>query len=274
MGELEPEIRQEPLAQDVVALREAYAVEVAALEAILQPRLDGHLLVFQQAIDRLIEFHAAIVEESNVEIQGRTRWSAIWEVAGRCLALSNLFVAELRLGFTAETAGTIRVLDEAVHLVHAIAGDDGTLTRRWLDGETIMPRESRQVEAAIQASARDALREQGVALEGDIVDLGRDVYHLLSQAAHNARPGFAESVSRQLRVFNYASHPDPRQRAIYVDYGSELIESAVIAVGNALARFLGGDWYRDTVRPLQEELEAVRQALPIDAAARAVFGFA
>ena len=53
----------------------------------------------------------------------KTRWMALWELTGRCLALANLFLAELRLGFTAEIVGTIRVLDEGMRLLHAVVAD-------------------------------------------------------------------------------------------------------------------------------------------------------
>jgi hypothetical protein len=72
-----------------------------------------------------------------------------------------------------------------------------------------------------QAAVVAELVERGIELQGgDIVELGRGIYGLLSQGAHNARPGLRESVSRPLRKFNYGPHPDPRQRAVYVDYVS------------------------------------------------------
>jgi hypothetical protein len=74
-------------------------------------------------------------------------------------------------------------------------------------------------------------------------------------------------------MYNYGPHPDPRQVALYVDYVSELIEGSIIGVGDALAQFSGGEWYRATIPPLQAELEAVRQALPIDADERQRHGF-
>jgi len=48
-----------------------------------------------------------------------TRWAAIGELCGSCLSLARLLLDEPGLGYTAETAGTIRVLDEAVHLLDA-----------------------------------------------------------------------------------------------------------------------------------------------------------
>jgi hypothetical protein len=275
MGDLEPEIEQQPLPREIERLREGYEATLPALEAILQPRLEAHLLILQQSIDGLIELHVAVVEQSDVELEAETRWVALWEVAGRCLALANLFLAELRLGYTAETVGTIRVLNEALLLLDAIAGDEaGDLVRRWLGGETVMPRDARPVVGEVQAGVVAELIERGVELEGgDIVELGRTIYGLLSKGTHNARPGFAESVSRPLRQFNYGPHPDPRQRAVYIDYASEVIEGTILSVGSALALFFGGEWYRDTIRPLQQELEAVRNGLPIDAEERARLGF-
>jgi hypothetical protein len=275
MGDLEPEIEQRPLPREIERLREGYAASLPALEGILQPRLEGHLLALQQSVDTLIELHEAVAEQSDIDLEAETRWVALWEVAGRCLALANLLLAELRLTYTAETVGTIRVLNEAMLLLHAIAADeDGDLVRRWLSGETVMPRDAREIVGDEQTAVVAELMERGVELEGgDLVELSRGIYGILSQGAHNARPGIRESVSRPLRQFNYGPHPDPRQRAVYVDYASEVIEGTILSVGSALARFFGGEWYRDTIRPLQQELEAIRNAFPIDADERARLGF-
>src|SRR3954469_12535541 len=154
MGDFEPEIEQQPVPRGVEAVRDRYDLLMRDLEEILQPRLEGHLLVLQQSVDALIELHVAIVDNSNLDLEAETRWIALWEVGGRCLALANLFLAELRLGYTAETVGTIRVLNEANLLLDAIAGDeDGRLVRRWLSGETVMPRDARQVVGDVQAVA-------------------------------------------------------------------------------------------------------------------------
>lgn len=274
VGELEPEIAQGALPAEVERDRAALDAARPVLEGLLAPRLEGHLLVLRESVDRLQDAHRLIGEQSDVTVVTETRWAAIWELSGRCLSLSRLLLDELALGYTAETAGTIRVLDEGVHLLHAVVSDaEGDLVRRWLAGETVMPREVRPIIADEQEQAAAALAEQGVDLDADVVQLGREIYGHLSQAAHNARPGFRESVSRPLRLFVYGPHPNLRQRAVYVDYASEAIEGVLINVGNALARFLGGDWYRATIPPIQEQLAAVRDALPIDEEARARLGF-
>jgi hypothetical protein len=274
MSELEPQIRQQPLDAEVAARRSSYEASLLALNATFLPRIEGHLLVLQDAVDGITALHRTVVDESDLDLDADTRWVALWEVAGRCLALANLLLAEIRLGFTAETHGTIRVLDEANQLLHALAVDeDGATLRRWLDGETVMPRDARPLVEAEQRAVEPELSARGIEVGVDIVALGKEVYGHLSKGAHNARPGFSESVSRPLRTFNYGPHPDPRQRATYVDYASELVEGTLIQVGNALARVYGGDWYRYTVPPIQAGLEAVRQALPIDKEERARYGF-
>ena len=69
----------------------------------------------------------------------------------------------------------------------------------------------------------------------------------------------------------YGPQPDWRQRAIYVEYASDLIEAVVIAVGSALSQFYGSAWYRATILPMQRDLHALAEALPIDANQRAAF---
>jgi hypothetical protein len=271
---LSPRSCRVPLPREAERGRADLEAARGALEDALQPRLEGHLLVLRQQIDALQDTHRLIGEQSDVLEVTETRWAAIWELCGRCLSLARLLADELGLGYTAEIAGTIRVLDEAVNLLHAVVADaDGDLVRRWLAGDTVMPRDVRPIIAAEQAEAGAALADQGIDFDADVVELGREIYGHLSKAAHNARPGFAESVSRPLRLFVYGPHPDPRQRAVYVDYASEAIEGVLIGVGNGIARFLAGDWYRETVPPMQEQLAAVREALPVDAEERARLGF-
>jgi hypothetical protein len=273
MGDLEPEIGRVRLSDEIAETRAAYNAALPGLKDTLDPRLKGHLLVLQESLDRLTELHSTLLEQTDIDLSATTRWAALWEATGRCIALANLLLAELRLGYTAETVGTIRVLEEASLLVRAFAADrSDDLVRRWLGGETLMPRHLRPILADEQDEVAAALAELGTQVEGDAVELERGIYGHLSKGAHNARPGFAESVSRPLRQFNYGPHPYPLQRAVYIDYASEALEGVILSIGSALARFLGGDWYRDTILPIQRELQAVREALPIGSEERARLG--
>jgi hypothetical protein len=117
------------------------------------------------------------------------------------------------------------------------------------------------------------VRAVGLPVEVDLVAENREQYHRLSQAAHNARPGFADSVALPLRAFAYGPHPDVRAALVYVEMTGVLVESCLIAAGNALAQIIGGEFYRDQVVPLLKERAAVEDTMPVNAAVRQQWGW-
>jgi hypothetical protein len=262
--EFEPPIHQRELPAQVNAARDENAAAEARLTELLQPRLEGNLAACQHAVDALIEHHRHVAEGTDIDFEGETRWVALWEMSGRCLSVANLLLDELRLGYTSETAGTMRVLHEAANLLAVATHEEGAhLTRRWLSGRRVEQRRARAAIGEAQRAIDQMLQEQGVEIEGDLEELTRQIYRVLSKGAHNDREGFADAHSRAGRLFVYGPHPSPVVRATWVSYASELIEQVVLEVGDALARFYGGDWYRDTVRPLVEGLGAVRADQPL-----------
>lgn len=270
----EPPINAEELSAAAHGARLAHDRQVAAAEELLGPRIAGHLQACELAIDELVDAHRQLVEQTDIDLEAETRWVAIWELAGRCLSVARALIAQLRDAYAAETVGTMRVLHEAANLLVVAADvEEERLTRRWLAGEHVPQREARSHIHAAQERIVEQARERGVEIEGDVAELTRELYGILSQGAHNDRPGFADSVFRTGRVFSYGPHPNPLVRAAYVDYASELIEQIVMEVGDALAVIYGGDWYRETVRPLVTALHAVRDDQPIDSAVRARFGY-
>ena len=181
-------------------------------------------------------------------------------MGGRCLGLANALVAQLRLGYAAETIGTIRVLHEAVTLLMGFLDrDEEALVRRWLAGEEIQPRETRRHLGATAERAAIA----------DVEDLTRRIYATLSPGAHNQRRSFADSVGRPLRRFVTGPHPDFRVRAVYVEFAGQLVEEVAMAVGFSLARIPGGGGGL----PLVREIAAVGDTLPIGADVRSALGY-
>lgn len=74
----------------------------------LQVRIDAHLNAYDGVIDALITTHKAIADRTDLEIGADTRWSAMWELAGRCLAVSRVVLHDLRGGFASEADGSLR----------------------------------------------------------------------------------------------------------------------------------------------------------------------
>jgi hypothetical protein len=261
MGDIEPELQRRQLPGDVARLREAARAEQAMMDAIFRPAIEAHLEVYERVIGSLITTHRAIADDTDLEIRGDTRWSAIWELAGRCLAIARVVLHDLRGGFASEAAGSLRALHEAVQLLSALAfHEEEDAVRRWLAGEYVPPRDAREIQGRQQALALERMREAGIEPEGgDVVQLGRDIYSSMSEMAHHQRGGFLESISEELREFAYGPHPDARTRGSHVDFAGELLEEVLLVVGDAFADILDREYYREIVPPLQAELERIRR---------------
>lgn len=265
LPDLDPPIHARPLPAEVAALREIANAQAAHFDAEFQPRIDRHIGVYQETVNALIVVHRALADETDIELGGDTRWAAIWEMSGRCLAISNVLLHDLRGGFASEAIGSLRALHEASQLLSALSfHEEEEVVRRWLAGEFIRPREARDVQGRKQALALQRMAEAGVEPEGgDVVELGRDIYSTLSEGSHHQRSVMAESMAPALRRFVYGPHPDARNRASQVDYAGELLEEVIIIVGDAFAYIRGRDFYVQQVRPLQKTLARVREEAPL-----------
>ncbi len=265
LPDLEPPINARPLPSEVAALREIADAQAAHFDAELQPRIDRHIAVYQESVDALIAAHRALADDTDIELGANTRWAAVWEMSGRCLAISNVLLHDLCGGFASEAIGTLRSLHEASQLLSALSyHEEEDVVRRWLGGEYIRPREARDVQRRKQGLALERMVQAGVEPEGgDIVELGRQIYGLLSDGSHHQRSVMAESMAPALRRFAYGPHPDARNRGSQVDYAGELLEEVIIIVGDAFADILGRDFYVQQVRPLQGALVRVREEAPL-----------
>jgi hypothetical protein len=263
--ELEPEVEGRALPGHVRELRERVAAEHEGLDAVLQPRIDAHIAALAEEVDRVIGVHLGIADNTDLELQAATRWSAIWELSGRCLAICRVVLHDLREGFTSEAVGSLRSLWEASILLAAVAyHEEEDLLRRWLAGEWVRPQQARGAVARKEALAHRRMREAGIEPEGRRVsEVGSEIYDLMSRPAHHRRGGFPETISTELREFTYGPHPNAEIRAHHVDYASELIETALIIVIDSLGDVIGREYVREALGPMQERLNRVRQEFPL-----------
>jgi len=241
------------------------AEEHQRIDALFQPRIDAHIAAFAEEVEAVIVAHKYLADRTDLEIRAETRWSAIWELSGRCLAICRVILHDLRGGFTSEAIGSVRALYEATELLAAVAfHEEVDVLRQWLAGEWIREREARTVVGRKEALARDRMREAGVEPEGrGAVEVGAEVYDLLSQPAHHRRFGFPETISVELREFTYGPHPSAEVRAHHVDYAGQLLETALLVVIDGLGDILGREYVRDTLPPMQARLEQAREQFPL-----------
>ncbi len=255
------------LSAEVERLRADSKERNEQITAIVQPRIEEHLLTYQMVVDALVDAHRRIAETMDFGLGDETRWTAVWEMSGRCLGLCGCLLVQLRGGFASETVPTMRSIHEAAQLLAVLVGPgEEPLLSQWLnDTSYIKTATARAAEGRIEKPRVTFLREQGIELHGNQAELGSQIYDILSKPAHNMRSGFKESVAVQLKTFSYGSHPDPTQRAVHVEFGGQLIEEITIRVGTAFAtRFLGRPFYENTVKRLIAEIEAIRETMPVN----------
>jgi hypothetical protein len=250
------------LAPIVAQARLVAASQRARLEAEIQPRIDGHLLIYDAILDELVDAHTRVADSKDFGFLGQTRWAAVWELSGRCIALTRCVMAQLRAGFGSEAAPTLRSIHEATELLILVRGTrDGRLLRRWLDGEQIG---AQKVRGAVHRLHRTELRASGVDVTAQHAH-SKVRYDALSEAAHNTRSGFSDSISPELQAFAYGPHPDLVIRAVNVNHGGEVLEGVANTVGWILGTtFLGFEFLTETIIPIQERLKAIRTAMPIN----------
>lgn len=282
-------VRAQPLSNSVVAARDTADRQHKATAATVGPRIEAHLKAGRIAIETLRAAHQHIGDHTDLDLVGDTRQAAVWIVAGRCLGLSNALMDLLGSGYGAEAMPTARALHEATRLLDAFTddGDDSLLTR-WLadeDQQWVRPKETRQAredmvgrlratmaESLQEAEAADdvervaqlttAIAEMDATPKGHLWRMSRSIYDV-SRIGHTRRAGTRDSVSAPLRQMVTGPHPDPLIRGEYVEWSSALVEEVMLSVGDALGRFFGPSYFKESVRPIISALQAVRAAHPL-----------
>jgi hypothetical protein len=131
------------------------------LEAQIQPRIDGHLVTYDGVLDELAQAHALIADTMDFGFRGQTRWAAVWELSGRCIALSRCAMAQLRAGFASETVPTLRSIHEATGLLSLVRGPGQTkLLRRWLNDEELGAQKVRSAVNQLEKPMLAEMRER------------------------------------------------------------------------------------------------------------------
>jgi hypothetical protein len=210
MADLHPKVTGRDLPAEVTELREARAIEEQELDEHWEPRIQAHITALTSEVERVIEMHRRVADLTDLELDAETRWSAIWLLSGRCLAICRVVLHDHRGGFASEAVGTLRSLWEAAMLLTALASSsEDDLLRRWLaDEEWVRPSEAREAVVRKEARAHENMKAEGLEPPDESVkEAGRDIYDLLSRAAHHRRGGFPESRQTDLRVFAYGPHP-------------------------------------------------------------------
>jgi hypothetical protein len=265
VSDIEPPVEPRDLPPEVAELRGRAAEEHEWLDETAQPNIDARIEALAQEVEHVIDVHRQIADRTDLEIRADTRWSAIWELSCRCLAICRVVLHDLRGGFTSEAVGSLRTLFEAAELLGAVAFHaEEDLVRRWLAGEWIRPRDARQAMGRKAALAEQRMKSAGLEPpERGPVETGAEIYDLLSQPAHNRRGGSPETISVPLREFVYGPHPNAERRAHHLAYAEQLIETALLIVIDSLSDIIGREYANNALPAMQQRLEQARERFPL-----------
>lgn len=263
---LEPALRAlAELPTSATRARTEAASESDRLERILRPRIDGHLLAYEGVLAELVQHHRSVGETIAFGMGDKNRWTAVWEMSGRCLGLCGALLVQLRAGYASETVPTMRCIHEAAQLASVLNGPgEERMLRRWLADEYLGAQQVREAERRIQRRFREQLAAFGIPV-GEDFSAAREIYDILSKPAHNVRIGFAESLSVPQLLFVCGPHPYPIQRAVHVCFGGLLLVEVAQRIGLIFAvRFLGNGFYSETIVPIVDSINVLHAAMPID----------
>lgn len=253
---------------EVVAARDRQHEVDAAHEAMLAPRIEAHLQVLTAVLDTLRDQHKRVVEETNFEPLEKTRQSAAWLLAGRCISLGHAVVVCLRASLTTDVAPLARTLHEASGALRIMMnGDETKLHRKWLRDGYFSANDLRLAQKRMEDSAAVEMLKRGIAPPGRTDELESLVYGQWSRVAHNRRSGILESYQAALREFAYGAHPDPLFRGVWTGYGAHVVHEVTVTVGAMLAKVFGRPLWMAYIEPAISALDRLQREHPLNPSA-------
>lgn len=253
-----------PLPDGVARARRDFAQANANNGAILEPRIDAHLMAYEAALLELAAFHEQIGDHGDLDLAGDSRQAAAWLVSGRIIGLLNAAVKLARTGFASEMVPILRTAHEATHLLRCLSMHrDTTILELWLKDHHVKPSRVRQAEDRNQKKIASEMRKFGEDPPGRTKDFMDSLYEGLSEIAHVKRSRVFEIASVDCRQMPVNGHPAATVRAFFVYLLGYQVTEAVPAVGFGLGISRGDDVVARTQATLAQLLELSKK-IPID----------
>ena len=236
----------------------------------LGPPIDAHIVAVMQscrtALEALASKHAYLGDNSDLDLDGETRWAARWLLAAAAIAYANALVDLSDRGYVDTALPISRTLHEALGLLSVINDDaEETILKRWLEDREVQPK---KVRAAAERHAQRVTNEamaRGVHVEiAGLNEQMEEIYATLSDVGHIRLSGVRSLFSVPLRRAIYGRHPDPLERARGAASTALSVEATIIGVGDVLATFYAGPYYGQVIKPIQDGLiDSAAQLLAI-----------
>lgn len=267
---IENKLQLRDLPPEVQALREAHREQDAQLRGLVKPRAEAHIAACRLAAKDLRHWHQRIADTTDLELDGYSRGSAVWLLAGRCLGLHEVLIVQAEAQVDNEGIVVGRALHEACGILMAFLADpaEEELVRIWLDDEGkhgyVKQGAARAAQDRFEAELNEAMKDAGLPLLGSTNDLKADLYDHMSRTAHNRRSSCVSSLWKDGREMAYGRAPSALRWASAVSWTSSMTIEVVNSVGDSLRAFYQGDFFIERMAPLIQSINAIRETFPLD----------
>lgn len=264
MTDLDQPIYRRAIPPEVVAARKDFVETNARNAELLEPAIDVHLTAYRLALAELEEAHRSVADDTDLELTGKTRASALWLMSGRCIAQARAALHLLEGGFGNEIPALLRQLHESLRLLDALtASGEDALTRKWLANKWVKPAEAAAAVDRDHQRIREDMIREGARPPANITKDFDRAYGHLSEFAHNRRHRIIQTVSIEQRTMPIGPHPDVRHRAATLGEAESVLIGTVTTVGHALALLLGDEWFTKRFNPTFHALHELTMTVPL-----------
>jgi len=267
---LEVKLQLRDLPPEVKALREQHRKQDAQLREVVKPRAEAHIAACRIVASDLQKWHQRIADETDLDLDGYSRGSAVWLLAGRCLGLHEVLIVQAEAGVDNEGLVVGRALHEACNILMAFLADpeEEELVRLWLDDDGkhryVKQGAARAAHDRFEISFNKAMADAGLPPLGNTKALKEELYDRMSRTAHNRRSSCVSSLWKEGREMAYGRAPSALRWATAVEWTSSMTVEVVNSVGDALRSFYQGDFFVKEMVPLIQSINAIRKTCPLD----------
>jgi hypothetical protein len=266
----EDKLQLQDLPPEVKALREQHRKQDAQLREIVKPRAEAHIAACRIVAKDLQRWHQQIADTTDLDLDGYSRGSAVWLLAGRCLGLHEVMIVQAEAGIDNEGLVVGRALHEASNILMAFLAnpDEEDLVRLWLDDDGkhryVKQGAARAAQDRFETDLNEAMEKAGLPPLGNTINLKEELYDRMSRTAHNRRSSCVSSLWKEGRQMAYGRAPSALRWASAVEWTASMTIEVVNAVGDALRSFYQGNFFVEKMAPLVQSIEAIRKTCPLD----------
>lgn len=267
---IEVKLQMRELPSEVQALREQHRIEDTQLRGVVKPRVDAHIAACRIVARDLQQWHQKVADTTDLDLDGYSRGSAVWLLAGRCLGLHEVLILQAEAGVDNEGLVVGRALHEACAILMAFLAnpDEEDLVRLWLDDQGkrgyVRQGAARAAQDRYELELNEAMKQAGVPEIGTTADLKADLYDRMSRTAHSRRSSCVSSLWRDGREMAYGRAPNALRWAAAAAWTSSMTTEVVNSVGDALRSFYGNGFFIKKMVPLVQSIDAICATVPMD----------